>query len=44
VAGSHAIAWLRGETALAADAKAPGGVRTIEIARGADGGTTPTRT
>jgi len=51
VAGSHAIAWLRGETALAADSQAPGGVRTLEIASGPadrgddqDGGATPPRT
>ncbi|HKE17644.1 MAG TPA: HRDC domain-containing protein [Kofleriaceae bacterium] len=49
VAGRHAIAWLRGETALAADPRAPGGLRTIELAPGApsdptSGPATPTRT
>jgi ribonuclease D len=32
VAGRHAIAWLRGETALAADPRAPGGLRSIDLA------------
>jgi ribonuclease D len=32
VAGRHALAWLRGETALAADPSAPGGLRSIDLA------------
>jgi ribonuclease D len=44
VAGRHAIAWLRGETALAADPRAPGGLRTIELAPDAPPGATRTRT
>lgn len=33
VAGRPALAWLRGETALAADPRAPGGMRSIELLR-----------
>jgi ribonuclease D len=44
VAGRHAIAWLRGETALAADPRARGGLRTIEVAPLGGPGSTPTRT
>ncbi|HWM85651.1 MAG TPA: HRDC domain-containing protein [Kofleriaceae bacterium] len=45
VAGRHAMAWLRGETALAADPASPGGLRTIELAAepGADGAPGATR-
>jgi ribonuclease D len=34
VAGRHALAWLRGETALAADAGSPGGLRSIDLQAG----------
>jgi ribonuclease D len=33
VAGRHALAWLRGETALVADPRAPGGLRAIDVAQ-----------